>query len=197
MLHFDMKNGIAVIDATTVLLVPEMLKAHKRFKGLMRDKVFTYIHVCARLDPSAPFFTAEESELNELAKQNYFNAEFPFPTIPNELLLVEKALAAYKKAFEKAEVRILKLFDDKIDQIKNVIKDTEPQIVENTNPSTGAVTFSSNIDIITKSMEKIDGLLIAKARLEAKIRNEAEKEGSIRGGAKMSRLEMKSIQGKS
>ena len=192
-----MKNGIAVIDATTVLLIPEVLKMHKKFKGIMRDKVFTYMHVCARLDPRAPFFTAEESEIQALAKQNYFNEEFSFPTIEAEIKIVENAVIAYKGAFEKAEVRILKLFDDKIDQIKNVIKDTEPQIVENTNPTTGAVTFSSNIDIITKSMEKIDGLLISKARLEAKIRNESEGKGSIRGGKKASRLEMKSIQNKS
>jgi len=197
MLHFDMKNGIAVIDATTVLLIPEMLTAHKMFKGLMRDKVFTYIHVCAKLDPSAPFFTAEKTEIESLARNNYFNEEFPFPTQAREKLVLDKGLKAYVKAFETAEVRILKLFDDKIDQIKKTIEDTSPQIVENTNPTTGAVTFSSNIDIITKSMEKIDSLLIAKARLEAKIRNESEGKGSVRGGKKPSRLERKSIQKKS
>ena len=192
-----MKNGLAVIDAATVLTIPEMLVVHKKFKGLMRDKVFTYIHICARLDTKAPFFTAEESEIEELAKQNYFDEEFPFPTDDHRANIIAEGLKAYKKAFEKAEVRILKLFDDKIDQIKDVIKDTSPQIVENTNPTTGATTFSSNIDIITKSMEKIDGLMIAKSRLEAKIKNEAEGKGSIRGGKKASRLERKSIQSKS
>ena len=194
MLHFDMKNGIAIIDATTALTIPKLLEVHKKFKGLMRDKVFTYIHICSRLDPQVPFFTAEEDEIRELSKQNYFNEEFPFPDAHAEL--IETALQKYKEAFDKPEVRILKLFDDKIDQIKNIIRDTKPKIVENTNPTTGAVTFSSNIEIITKSMEKIDGLLVAKARLEAKIRNESEGKGTFRGGKKPSRLEAKSIRDK-
>jgi len=191
-----MKNGIAVIDAITVLAIPEMLVVHKKFKGLMRDKVFTYIHIVARLDPTAPFFSAEENEIEGLAKQNYFDEEFPYPADGHRMNIISEGLKAYKKGFEKAEVRILKLFDDKIDQIKTVIKDTDPKIVENTS-NTGVITFSSNIDIITKSMEKIDGLMVAKSRLEAKIRNESEGKGSVRGGKRPSRLERKSIQNKS
>ena len=70
-----------------------------------------------------------------------------------------------------------------------MIKDTTPKIEENTNPTTGAVTFSSNVDILTKAMEKIDSLMVTKSKLEAKLRNESSGKGSVRGGKKPSKLE--------
>lgn len=193
MLHFDMQNQVAVIDATTAMGVPEILRIYKKFNKNpdLRDRVLTYIHIVSKLDPKAPFFGAESTEIADLAKSTYFTETTPFPTDAENQINV--AMAQYIKAFEKAEVRILKLFDDKIDQIKNLIAKTVPKIEENTNPVSGAVTFTTNIDIITKSLEKIDGLLVAKGKLEAKIRNESEGKGSVRGGKKPSLLERRSM----
>ena len=192
MLHFDIVNGIAVIDAATVLMIPSLNKLYKKFKDPdLRDRVFTYIHVVAKLDPNAPFFGADSEELPDLAKSQYFDEEKPFPAQYADS--IDGALKDYVYAFEAANVRALKLFDDKIDQIMKRVKNTEPKIIENYNAKTDTTTFASNIDIITKSLEKIDGLLVAKEKLEAKIRNESGKQGSVRGKKKPSMLERKSM----
>lgn len=187
-----MQSQQAQIDAQHLLLIPELRKLHRKFSKDVWERVITYIHVCSRLDPKAPFFTADENEIRELARRNYFTGEVPYPDAFTDL--VDEGLAAYVKAYEIPEVRMVRIFNDKIDQIRKLVKDTDPEIVKTTNPTTGAVSFSSNVDILTKSMEKIDSLMATKERLEAKIRRESEGRGTARGGKKPSRLERKQMQ---
>jgi hypothetical protein len=191
MLKFDIIQGKVRIDPQNVLMIPELKNLFDLFQGEVRDRVFTYVHVVARLDPAAPFFSSDAEELPQLAKRNYFSNTIPFPE--DKTAIIDLAVNAYIRAYETPDVRILKLFDDKIDEIKKMIKDTTPQIAENHNPTNGAITFTSNIDIITKAMEKIDGLLVVKERLEAKIKNQTGNKGSIRGGKQPSMLEKRSI----
>lgn len=194
-----MQSQQVLIDAQHLMLIPELKRINRMFKKDVRERIFTYIHVCARLDPKAPFFTADPNEIEALAQRNYFieetDADGAFPTDPKSIKLITDGLKAYVKAYESPEVRMVRIFNDKIDQIRKLVKDTNPEIVKTTNPTTGAVSFSSNVDILTKSMEKIDSLMATKERLEAKIRRESEGKGSVRGGKKPSRLERKSMQG--
>ena len=194
MLHFDMQNQIAVVDATNVILIPELGRLYTKLNLALRDKVFTYIHVVAQIDTKAPFFSADPEEIRDLALRNYFNEEVPFPD--RYANPIENALTAYIKAYETPEVRMVKIFNEKIDQLRKLIKDTTPEIVKVTNPNTGVVSFSSNVDILTKTMEKIDSLMATKERLEAKIRRESEGKGSFRGNKKPSRLEREAMKDK-
>ena len=180
MLHFDMMNGIAVIDAGTVLMIPQLNILYNKLDPDLRDRVFTYIHVSSQIDKNAPFFSAAFNEIHELCRKNYFNIEQPFPdTLQGE---IEECSAVYTKAFETPEKRMLKVFDKKLDQIRIKVDATEPEIIKSTHPTSGAVAFTSNIDIITKSMGSIDGLMVVKNKLEAKIMNAAETAGKYRGG---------------
>ncbi len=190
MLYFDQINGKAVLNATHLILIPEFQVLQRKLTPEMISRVFTYIHCIAKVDSKAPFFTADDAEVDALAKRNYFTEDHPFPEDERIVDAIQKALDAYLKAYETPEARVLKLFNSKIDQLSTMIKDTTPKIEENTNPTTNAVTFSSNVDILTKAMEKIDSLMVTKSKLEAKLRNESSgKGGSVRGGKKPSKLE--------
>ena len=187
MLYFNQENGRAVLDATHLLLIPEFRRLQRKLTPEMTSRVFTFIHAIAKVDPKAPFFTADDAEIVALAKRNYFTEEYPYPNEVQDKITA--ALNAYLKAYETPEARVLKLFNSKIDQLSTMIKDTTPKIEENTNPTTGAITFSSNVDILTKAMEKIDSLMVTKSKLEAKLRNESDGKGVVRGGKKPSKLE--------
>jgi len=191
MLKFNRVDGRAILDAEHLILIPEFKSLEDKLDPEMSFRVFTYIHVISKVDSKAPFFTADDLEIQLLAQKNYFSKEYPYP----EALQTDIALAlnAYLKAFEKPETRVLKLFNNKIDQLSKMIKDTTPVINEYTT-SSGSKGFSSNVDILTKAMEKIDSLMITKAKLEAKLRNESEGKGSVRGGKKPSKLEREHAQ---
>ena len=187
MLYFNQENGRAILDATHIILIPEFRRLQRKLTPEMTSRVFTFIHAIAKVDPKAPFFSADDAEIEALAKRNYFTEEYPYPDEVQDK--IDAALNAYLKAYETPEARVLKLFNSKIDQLSTMIKKTVPKIEENTNPTTGAVTFSSNVDILTKAMEKIDSLMVTKSKLEAKLKNESDGKGSVRGGKKPSKLE--------
>lgn len=194
MLYFDQVNGKAVLDATHLILIPEFKVLQRKLTPEMTSRVFTYIHVISKVDTKAPFFLSDDAEIDALAKRNYFTVEYPYPNDIQDK--IDAALNAYLKAYETPEARVLKLFNSKIDQLSTMIKDTTPKIKENKNPTTNAITFSSNVDILTKAMEKIDSLMVTKSKLEAKLKNESDGKGSVRGGKKPSKLERDHIKQK-
>lgn len=190
MLKFDMANGIAIIDGLHLKTIPEFQELYNILDPVKRDRVFTYIHVRAKIDKNAPFFTAEDEELKELAYRQYFNEEIPFPTAAETL--IENALKNYVKAYEKIGERVLKLFDKKIQQIAKMVEEVEPKIVEYVSNG-GSKGFASNVDMIAKSLKEMDALQTAKERLEAKMSSEAEKSGRAKAGRTPSRLERKTM----
>lgn len=193
MLKFDMANGVAVIDGLHLKAIPEFEELYEKLDPITRDRVFTYIHILSKVDKSAPFFTAPEHELLDLIHRQYFR-DVVFPEEHSEL--IEKALEKYTIAYESAESRILKLFNDKIDSIARMVKNIEPKIVEYVT-NAGSKGFASNVDMITKSLKEIDTLRTTKEKLEAKLKGDAEKQGAARGGKRPSRLERKSMVKKS
>lgn len=190
MLKFDMANGIAIIDGLHLKTIPEFQELYNILDPVKRDRVFTYIHVRAKLDKNAPFFDAEDSELKDLAYKNYFDEEHPFPAAAEGV--IETALKNYIAAYEKIGAKVLKLFNKKIHQITKMIEDVEPKMVEYTT-SSGSKGFATNVDMIAKSLKEMDALQTAKERLEAKLNSEAEKSGRAKAGRTPSRLERKTM----
>ena len=89
-------------------------------------RVLTYVHIASKIDPRAPFFTADEKEVRDLAMMNIF-------TPAERKIYKHEEFEDYKKWYEKEnetpELRMVKIFNDKIDQIREMIKSTKPQVV--------------------------------------------------------------------
>lgn len=184
MLHFNIQKGRVVLDAMSLSL-KSVQKVYEDYDPDVAIRVLTYIHIVSRLDPSAPFFSADIKEIHELSARQMFSDE-ERETMSWEP--IRKLALRYEKAFETPEVRVVKIFNDKIDQIREMIRDTEPTIVEYVTTS-GSKGFSSNVPIITKAMQDLDNLLDAKEKLEARVRKQSAKAGRIMGGKSPSRLE--------
>ena len=184
MLKFTIAEGKVIVDPLHASL--DIVKKVTNKYKTDAVAVLTYIHLMSRIDPSAPFFTAQQDELQELVKRQLF-------TDTQWKKLNKKQLSAwveeYKKMYEPPEVRAVNIFNEKIDQIQRLIKDTEPEIIVNTSTS-GVTTFASNLKIITDTMKELETLLTAKEKLEAKIRKETTL-GKMRAGKTPSMLEKK------
>lgn len=191
MLHFNIQKGQVVLDAMSMTL-KSVKEIYKDYDPDVAIRVLTYIHVVSRMDPTAPFFSADVKEIHELSKRQFF-PEDEWATINWEN--VDKLADKYEKVYETPELRVVKIFNDKIDQIREMIKDTTPSIVGYITTS-GSKGFSSNVPIITKAMQDLDSLLDAKEKLEARVRKQSAKAGKIMGGKAPSRLEAKHLKKK-
>lgn len=183
MLKFNIKEGKVFVDALHLGL-KTFERLEKRYEGDMLVKIYTYIHLVSQIDKDAPYFSAAYEEVEGLAKLQLFNTE--------EWLTIEKrglngAVKEYKNMYGTPEIRIVGIFNAKIDQIRQLIENTKPQITQYESNS-GVVGHASNLPIITKTMTDLDGLLVAKDKLEAKIRKESTI-GKMRAGKKPSMLE--------
>ena len=156
----------------------------RKYKGDFGTRVLTFIHIVARIDPSAPFFTASEIDIRELATMQLFS-ETEVKKLNKKQ--INSWIEEYKKIYETPEVRIVNIFNNKVDQIRNLIENTEPEL-EKVVTTNGAVSFVSNIQLITKTMEELGNLLTVKEKLEAKIRKEVIG-GVMRAGKSPSLLE--------
>ena len=97
----------------------------------------------------------------------------------------------YKKAYETVDVRMDKVYSHKLDQIAQVIEETTPQIRENYNDKTGAVTFATNLPLLQKVMTEYGQLMEAREKL----REKNVKESRTRGGKAPSYIEKKLLKG--
>ena len=100
MLYFDQVNGKAVLDATHLILIPEFQILQRKLTPEMISRVFTYIHCISKVDSKAPFFTADDAEVDALARRNYFTEEYPYPEEGHIKIAINAALNAYLKAYE-------------------------------------------------------------------------------------------------
>jgi len=193
MLNFNLQNGKIVIDAYS-MMIGEIADIVEEYKDNPDEgiRVLTYIHLASRIDPKAPFFDADEKEIKQFARNNTWRLLTRKEQESIDIDRWDDAITAYKKAYEGPEARVSRIFNDKIDQINRLIKDTEPQIVSYTT-SSGSKGFASNTAIITKAMNDLDNLLDAKDKLKARMKKQSLKEGKVKGGSTPSRLEKKAI----
>lgn len=81
--------------------------------------------------------------------------------------LVNVALQYYDGKIVTDFQKEIRVYDDKMDQIGDVLKDMDPEIETNFNTMTGATTFTSNIDIINKMLKEVLNLIQTKTSLIA------------------------------
>jgi hypothetical protein len=123
MLNFNLQNGKVAIDPYSMML--------KCIKNVLREynsdpdeaiRVLTYIHIVAKIDPKAPFFGAKDSEIRELAVANIWNNIPKADRKKLDFTAYDDYIKEYKKAYEGPEARVVNIFNNKIDQISELIK---------------------------------------------------------------------------
>jgi len=187
MLKFDVEHGKVFIDGihSSLKLFSEL---KKKFSEETFIKLCTYIHLASQVEAGAPFATAAYNEVSGLVKIQVFGKDYPKGVVKKDL---DKWVKEYKNAYETPEIRIVNIFNRKVDQIRELIDNTKPSIKAFTTNS-GSAGYSSNLGILTKAMTELDGLLTVKDKLEAKIRKQ-ETAGSTRAGKVPSLLEKEEL----
>lgn len=191
-MEFDIAHGRIRVKPETLMLAKlrDIYEADDSpNKGLATD-ILTYVHIAAQIDETAPFFGAREDEIKELAKMNVWHGrECPF-----DLAMVDAAIDEYRKSKEVGEMRILKIFNRKIDQIQDRIDAVTPQIVEKTDARGNFTGFASNMGMITKVMAELNPLLDEKDKLVQRMKKQSEAEKTFRAGKKQNLLERRLLQ---
>jgi hypothetical protein len=183
MLEYNIAEGKVRIDGVDLSLkfISDTLDKYPEQLAL---KILTYMHLVSKVDSKAPFFTADEKEISTLVSNQIFESS-EFKKLNKKSL--NDLVTEYKKTYETPEIRIVNIFNNKVDQIRELIESTEPEI-EKVVTNSGAVSFVSNVQLITKTMNELGDLLDVKDKLEAKIRKQ-NVAGSMRGGKTPSLLE--------
>lgn len=186
MLEYQIVKGKVTVDAKSIQIKElfDIWDAHTTDKA---TAYLTWIHLTARIDPEAPFYSADEQEIEELVTSQVFK-KAPADKVFDQLRSARKA---YLTAYEKPEVRMVNIYNDKIDALRKLIQSTEPQI-EKYITNSGSIGFASNTKALTDLMEGVDKLVDTRDRLEAKIRKDTQ-DKTIRGGKKLSLLEQKKV----
>lgn len=189
-MKFSREHNRVIVDAHG-LMIAEIREVWNSDRARNREKataIISYVHLAAQIDSEAPFFNAKDDEVKALASQNIWRNNPP-RALENYDITIE----AYQKAYETADVRIVKSFTRKIDQMKTLMDDTAPKIEENIHPVSGATTFASNTKIITDIMGSIDVLMNEREKLEQRIKRQAQQGITTLGAKKPSRLEQRLI----
>lgn len=190
MLEFKFESKRVIVDAKTMMIagISTIWEDDDTKTKETASKLLTYVHLVSQLDAKAPYFQSSFDEVRMLVKKDLFgDMDFAFPEDLD--LLLENTIEEYQKAYEPPEYRMRRMFIKKIDQTRNIIEDTDPEIVKSV--SRGQTTFSSNFSILQKMMGELDSMFEDKEKLEARIKKQASAEMMIRGEKKISLLEQR------
>lgn len=108
-----------------------------------------------------------------------------------ELNLLEPAINCYIKYNEMVEERLLLVFDEKAEELREVLETTEFETCEN--DVDGVLSFVSNSDIITNGLKELDSVKKLKASVIAAIKKDAMSQ-RVRGKATLSPLSKGNIE---
>lgn len=186
-MEFDIQHGRIRVKPETLMLgeLRAIWEADDSPNKELATEVLTYIHIAAQVDEKTPFFNAREDEIRELAKNNvWFQRECRF-----NLLEVEPALLSYKKSKEVGEMRVLKIFNRKIDQLQDKIDGIEPDIRERISDKGVFLGYASNMKMITDIMAELNPLLDEKDKLTQRMKKQSEIDKTFRAGKKQNLLE--------
>ena len=148
----------------------------------------------SQLDPDAPYYDAEIGSLHDLVHSEVYGKDSKLSKAAQKIL--DDSVEHYKKAFETPDIRMGKVFREKLDQLAKTLNDTEPKIIENHeykydkegNLIGDKTTFAANTAIISKMMMEYTNLMEAYENVQAKVKKEM---GKVWGGRTPSRLERK------
>lgn len=191
MLKFNIVSGRVTVDPKS-LMIKELRDIYEAdndpLKWISTD-ILSYIHIVSQIDPDAPFFGARLDEVEVLAANNIWGSDWKRNSA--NLSEFHPVIEAYVDAFDKAEVRIIRSYGRKIDQLQDMIDDVDPKIEKSTNLKSGTFTYVSNTNPLMKVMKEIRIIANEKKKLEDALRQGAESDTKRWGGRSESYLEKK------
>lgn len=165
MIQFDLHDDKVQVDAAS-LLVQEFQDIWYWDKTKTKEKatrLLTFVYFFCDVD--SPFANAPKSDKEGLC---WKQARMPESISKEEQDMLNAACDRYLSCNETAEKRFLLAWDDKLDQLRQLVIDTNPKIKEITTKN-GEIKFNTNTAILTKIMTELDKLQDAKEKLEARI----------------------------
>lgn len=154
----------------------------KGFEGLIKlrkksetkfMKACLYVFYMADISPDNPLinipFWKLETEARALALGDETDVKLPVTnTLGDEWELpVQLAISTYKRLYNTDWHKERYSFDKKLDQMQMMLQSTQPEISKNENETTGEVSFTSNIEIINRSLASIIDIIATKAALDS------------------------------
>ncbi len=171
-LRFKFRKERIVTDANFFLFheFEAIWKWDKTSHRVKSNKMFYFIFLLCDLSEDNPLrdVHAEKKEEESLFRA-YGDKKHKFT--PKERSLVSDAVDCYIKYTKTAEERILEAFDNKAEELRDVLDGTLPETVEN--EKDGVTTFVSNTEIITNGLKEIDSIKRLKINVIAAVRKEA------------------------
>lgn len=188
MLTFNLSTHRIAVDAKS-LMIKELNSIYygTENKGHATD-VLSYIHLVSQIDPDAPYFSAREDEVAELVARDIWGKDY---VTRIDISAFDDDVAAYLTAFDKPEYRMLRVFNNKIDQFQTMLEDTKPEIERSQNMKTGTFTYASNTRAMTQVMKEINNLIDERDTLLERIKQTQSKEAKVWGGRRQSILDKK------
>ena len=164
MLH--LYKGKVQIDKESLPKCPSIHKIVEEFKvtdSLMILKYIFLMYDRTEMNPLAAFPISERSL--RARKIAFGDSKIIIKKLfPKDVKLITSAIKEYEGLIDKIQ-RDIDLYDKKMYQFINLLKDNKPEIIKNTHDISGRVTFSTNIDIITTILDNSINIILDKAVL--------------------------------
>lgn len=186
-LRLDIINDRVVITPS-MKVVPELDAIIKLSNKKKVHQYLMYIYFSSSLDEENPYRDLEANARDKEAMYRAFGNTKKISFTPEEEKLIVPGRLAYIKHTETADERIVFSYNQKLDELKELLDSNKPVIERYENEATGEIKFSTNSDIITKIMGSIDGLIEKREKIKASLLNQSTS-GRVKGGYSSSLIE--------
>ena len=193
MISFTFKDNRLQIDHI-FMMVPEFVaiwKSDKKDRKPKANQILLYLYLMSDLSDECPTKNLDQATKDSQCRFMAFGAkdrEFS----EQEWKLINPGLDAYVLLNQTSEERLFPIYDEKIDQLRDVLKDTTPQIIENVNDKTGVTSFTTNVAIINAALKEIANLVKAKQDLRQAVLA-GYSSGHVRGQVRLSPRDKKKL----
>lgn len=186
MLSFTILKGEIVLDPN-IILFKEFSDLYALPKGKKLLQVIYHRH---SRDKENPFKDLDERVKDENIFMAIFNKkdQKSLKLTAKETNLLNAAEKVFLRYNSTAESRLLASMNTKLDQISEMLDDTDP-IIDQTITNSGETKFNTNLTIMLNLFSKIESIMKSKTILQNAILKQ-ESEGKIRGGGTTSFREM-------
>lgn len=183
-MRFYIDNNRIKINPKSLLLkgLMSVWEADKSSDKKRAISLLTYIHLISRIDSEAPFSNLSYKDVREKASKLIWDGNNDFLGFSE--IDVEDIVKEYQLAYEKPEEAVVRAYNEKIHEVREVLEAQEIVLKENKGK------YVSNFAILHKMMKELVTLINCRDELKKIIRRDASDEfGST--GKKLSILERK------
>lgn len=167
MIQFGVQNLKLFVDAP-LLMVPA-------FRALLEDDSspdkangtadLLYVYLLSDYGMLNPLRDLDYNE-KESSALRYAYADGKLPTNEKRLELIENARSVYRHLNETSERRLSAVIDKQIDQLRELLDQTKPEIIVQKNAKGETEGFVSNIKLIQEAIREVEKMVKAKVSIE-------------------------------